>query len=168
MKKLVLALSLLGFMGSASASVNVRFAGDCAGGQFDAQNLDVEYFNLNLDLFGSGKAECVITTTVPARRGYYVLASEFLAQGQAVDVQNIASLFVNHRFNGQIIPGKRDTARIDKDLTVIDRAFAKSQCGRRAVIRTKITATTNRAQFLFDQATSNTKKIRYKYRYVRC
>ncbi len=166
---LTTALSFL-VSASAFAGVDVRFSGACSAGDFDAQGADIEYFNLDLDLLegsGSEKKECVITTTIPQRPGYYINVSQFLAQGAAeIDGNGLVSLFVNHRFNNQDKPGARDIARNSRDLTVSQTAIGVSLCNEKVVLRTKLTATAKDAFFIQDKATSN--NVKYRFAYVRC
>lgn len=151
-------------------AVDVRFSGACADGTFDAQGADVEYSNLNLDLLngvGAESAECVITTSIPAKSGFTINVSEFKAEGFAeIEGRGLASMFVNHRFNGQIVRGARDIARNTSSLVVFQRAVGVSSCGDQVVLRTKLTTKASNAVLLQDSATSNT--VRYKVKYVRC
>ncbi|SMF00611.1 hypothetical protein [Pseudobacteriovorax antillogorgiicola] len=150
------------------AGVDVRFSGSCADqGDFDAQGADVEYFGLGLDLFGENKAECVITTTIPAKRGFTINVSDFKAEGFAqVEGSGFASMFVNHRFNGQTVRGVRDFTNKTGNLLVAQRAIGVSKCDSKVVLRTKLTTTARNADLFQDSAQSNT--VRYKIRYVRC
>lgn len=166
---LTTALSLL-VSTSAFSSVDVRFSGSCAAGDFDAQGGDIEYFNLDLDLLegsGSEKKECVITTTIPQRRGFFINVSQFLAQGAAeMDGNGLVSLFVNHRFNNQNAPGARDIARNSRNMTVSQTAIGVSLCNEKVVLRTKLTATAKDAIFIQDKATSN--NVKYRFAYIPC
>jgi hypothetical protein len=162
----------LSFLISASAfgAVDVRFSGACSGGDFDAQGGDIEYFNLDLDLLegaGNEKKECIMTTTIPQKPGFFINVSQFLAQGAAeIDGNGLVSLFVNHRFNNQDAPGKRDIARNSRNMTVSQTAIGVSRCNEKVVLRTRLTATAKDAFFLQDKATSN--NVKYRFSYVRC
>lgn len=153
-----------------SAAVDVRFAGSCANGDFDAVGTDVEYFNLNLDLFngqGSESAECVMTTTISGKRKFTINVSDFKAEGFAeIDGSGLATLFVNHRFNGQIVAGDRDVTRKSGSLLVAQRAIGTAKCGQDVVIRTKLTTKASNAIVFQDSAVSNT--VRYKFKYIPC
>jgi len=172
MKLLSSILGTLLLSGSAMASgVSVDFAGACKNGDFQAVRGDISYFDLDLDLNkgdGGEAKDCVFTTNIPARSGFRINISEFQAEAVSIITANrgVASLLVNHRFNGQVVASNRDIAQTSKDLLAEQKAIGVSKCGEKVQIQTRISTRANNAIVFLDNAKSNT--VSYKLKYVRC
>lgn len=166
----ILFASLL-LSGSAMADVSVQFDGACRNGDFQAVGADISYFNLDLDLFegnGGEAKDCAITTTIPARRGFAVDVSTFQAEGFA-DISSsdgLATLLVNHRFNGQVVGSNRDVARSSKPLIARQSVIGRSICSGQVQLRTRISTRAKDATLILDNAQSKT--VRYRFRYLPC
>ena len=161
MKKAIFVSSLLlsGLVSaSAFASPTVRFSGVCANGDFDASGIEIGYSNLNLDLDESdGKianAECTITTRLPAKRGFRIVASDFKLQADALVAgpSGVASIFVKHGFNGQSVNGVSAITRKDGPLRAQQLTIGSSNCGEAVLLSTKLTIKAKNATVLQQDA----------------
>ena len=175
MKKAIFVSSLLlsGLVSaSAFASPTVRFSGVCANGDFDASGIEIGYSNLNLDLDESnGKiasAECTITTTLPARHGFRITASDFKLQADALvsDPNGLASVFVNHRFNGQDLNGVSAITRKDGPLRAQQLTIGATGCDKPVELRTVVKVKAKNAIVLQQDALARV--VSYKLQYVQC
>ncbi|MFW7380724.1 MAG: hypothetical protein ACOH5I_18060 [Oligoflexus sp.] len=172
MKLLTGILGTLLISGSAMASgIKVDFAGACQNGDFQAVGADVSYFNLDLDLFngfGGEAKDCVITTKIPARSGLRINVSDFQAEAfaQITADRGLASLLVNHRFNGQIVGSNRDVATDSRDMLAEQTAVALSKCGEKVQLQTRISTRAKDAVLFLDNTKSNT--VSYKIKYIKC
>jgi len=168
---LVLASVLISGMATSAFSTpkeaKVKFDGSCRAADFSASGTDIEYFNLNLDLDNSGSKECVITTTLPAKPGLRINVSSFKAEAFAeVPHHGLATLTVNHRFNGQQELVSRAIGRESGGLVAQQTAIGISSCGQAVELRTKLATKSVNSIVLQDSAQSNT--VSYRVAYVPC
>ncbi len=149
--------------------VEIRFHENtaCANGSYDVEKLDVELFNLNLDLSEDEKKTCIVTIIIKGREGEYIEASEFSAQAMAYNVEHKAKMSISLQFNHLLLWKDSDKTKVDGDLYVSAKAYGISKCGKDAKITTKIKVQTKKALLTFDQAVSSS-SVGYKYSYKKC
>jgi hypothetical protein len=151
------------------SAADVDFSGVCSNGGFVAVGADIEYFNLDLDIDAGGvlsSKECLFTTTLPARSGYYIAVSKFQLQGNAlINSGGFAQFFVNHRVNGALVPGVRKTLYTSGDMNLVQEAVGNTSCNQSLVLRTKVTGKAKEALLLQDAAGS---VLQYRCEYRPC
>ncbi|SMF00622.1 hypothetical protein [Pseudobacteriovorax antillogorgiicola] len=170
-KSILLSFICAGMLSSSAfaGGFRVNFDKDCRHGQFDAQEGDIEFFNLNIDvdkwkIFQS--KTCDITVNIPMRRGYYIVINQFQVEGFA-DIKKragFASLALKHKTSGDWIFPRRDHTRKDDALRVTQKSLSRSSCSKSIQFKTRIEVKAFNALFFQDAAQSQISSINYEYR----
>lgn len=153
----------------AASAPDIRFSGVCKKAKFEILSDKIIYSKLGLQLREEkgrlASAECIITSTLPAKAGYRINVSEFDAEANAVvlDPKGFASLFVNHRFNGEDLDGLSSISRKDGKLSAKQKSGMVGECNQEAVVRSKLTLKAKHADLKFGVDGSDAVTHRYTY-----
>lgn len=127
------------------AKPEIRFSGVCEDAEYELDEGTITFSKLGLNLLEEegrlASAECMITSSLPAKDGYRISVSEFKAEADALildETIGFASLFVNHRFNGEDLDGLSSISREDGKLLAEQGTGMEGLCGQEAVLRSKL------------------------------
>ncbi len=173
MKRIITTLVLV-FLSAplwAQSNINVWFSGSCKNtGNFDVQQGDIEFFNLNLDTFADSQVKrntCVINAEFSSRNGYYLDLSwvQVEALGSVEEQGGGALLSVAHRTNNSWSNEVDDVTREvgETPLLVKIKNVAKGVCNHTFRFDTRIELAA-KLGFVIQEQAINTIGLGYEWK----